>query len=251
VRAGFVTRGGTYAVIGGLAVALAVGAGSDGTSPNQQGALALLAEAPAGRVVLVIAAVGLLAYALWKLGLGVMARGPEGRGGRSLKARVGNLGAGVIYLAFFAIAVQVLVGAAGRQAGERGETAGVLGWPGGQFFVGLGGAILIVVSLFQCYEALRGQFLDDNKSQQMGTWERRIFVAIGAAGLIARAIVFALVGYFLCRTAINFKASGVGLDGTLREVHGQPGGNLMLAFVAFGLEAFALFSFFEARYQRL
>jgi hypothetical protein len=253
VRAGFVTRGITYAVIGGLAVALAAGVGSDGTSPNQQGALALIAEAPLGRVVLFVAAIGLIAYALWKLGLGIMARGPEGRGGRSLKARAGNLGAGIVYIAFFAVAIQVLVGSAGRQAGgpERGEAAGVLGWPGGQFLVGIAGGVLIAVSLFQCYEAIRGQFVDDNKSQEMSAWERRLFVAIGAVGLLARAVVFALVGYFLCKTAIDFKASGVGLDGTLAEVHSQPGGNWLLGFVAFGLEFFALFSFFEARYQRL
>jgi hypothetical protein len=108
-----------------------------------------------------------------------------------------------------------------------------------------------VVSLFQCYEAVRGQFVDDNKSQEMSTWERRVFVAIGAVGLLARAIVFALVGYFLCKTAIDFKATGVGLDGTLAQVHRQPFGNWMLGFVAFGLALFAVFSFFEARYQRL
>ena len=61
VRGGFITRGITYAVIGGLAVALALGAGSAGTSPNQQGALALIAQAPFGRVVIAVAAVGLLA----------------------------------------------------------------------------------------------------------------------------------------------------------------------------------------------
>ncbi len=251
VRAGFATRGLTYGVIGGLAVALALGAGSDGASPNQQGALALIAQAPMGRVVILVAAVGLLAYALWKLGLGIVGRGPEGRGGKSFKDRVANLSAGVAYIAFFGIAVQVLVGAAGRQSGERRETSGVLGLPGGQFIVGIGGAILIAVSLYQCYAAVRGQFLDDNKCHEMSDWERRIFIGVGGVGLVARAAVFAVVGYFLCRTAINFHASGIGLDGTLGEVHRQPGGSLILALVAFGLETFALFSFFEARYQRL
>jgi hypothetical protein len=251
VRAGFATRGITYAVIGGLAVALALGVGSTGTSPNQQGALALIAQAPLGRVVLIVAAAGLLAYALWKLGLGIVGQGPEGRRGKKLIDRVGNLGAGVVYVAFFAVAVQVLVGSAGPRAGEGRETAGVLGLPGGQFIVGIAGLILIGVSLFQCYQALCGQFIDDNKYEHMGTWEYRIFVGLGGIGLVARAGVFALVGYFLCKTAIDFKTTGVGLDGTLAQVHGQPFGNLILGFVAFGLEVFAVFSFFEARYQRL
>ena len=179
VRAGFITRGVTYGVIGGLAAALALGAGSDGASPNQQGALALIADAPLGRVVIAVAAVGLLAYALWKLGLSVMGRGPEGGGGTSLKDRIANLSAGVVYLVFFAVALQVLIGAAGRQAGERAEAHGVLSWPGGQFIVGAAGAILVAVSLFQCYEAVRGQFIDDNKPHEMGRVEERVFAGIG------------------------------------------------------------------------
>jgi hypothetical protein len=251
VRAGFVTRGITYGVIGGLAAAVAVGAGSDGTTPNQQGALALIAEAPLGRVVIAAAAVGLLAYALWKLGQSVVGRGPEGGGGRGLIDRAGNLAAGAVYLVFFAVAVQVLVGAAGRQAGERGETAGVLGWPGGQLIVAGAGAVLVGVSLYQCYHAVRGQFKDDNKSYEMGSGERRIFFVVGCLGLVARALVFGLAGYFLCRTAFDFRTTRVGLDGTLAQVHGQPLGNLLLVLVAAGLEIFAVFSFFEARYQRL
>jgi hypothetical protein len=193
----------------------------------------------------------LLAYALWKLGLGVIGRGAEGGGARSLKDRAGNLGAAVCYVAFFAVAIQVLVGSAGRQSGEQAKTAGVLGWPGGQVIVFIAGAILIGVSLYQCYEALRGQFIEDNKPDEMSDWQQRIFVALGAVGLLSRAIVFGLVGYFLCRTAIEFKTSGVGLDGTLAMVHGQPYGNWLLAFIAAGLEIFAAFSFFEARYQQL
>ena len=41
------------------------------------------------------------------------------------------------------------------------------------------------------------------------------------------------------------------VDGALSEVHRQPLGNWLLAVVAAGLLAFAVFSCFEARYQRL
>src|SRR5690349_2194835 len=48
VRAGFVARSVTYGVVGAIALALAVGAGSAPAAPNQQGALALIAHAPLG-----------------------------------------------------------------------------------------------------------------------------------------------------------------------------------------------------------
>ncbi|MFZ0975474.1 MAG: DUF1206 domain-containing protein, partial [Solirubrobacteraceae bacterium] len=42
-RTGFVARAVTYGVIGGIALALALGAGAAPAAPNQQGALALIA----------------------------------------------------------------------------------------------------------------------------------------------------------------------------------------------------------------
>src|SRR5947209_20538188 len=86
VRVGFLARGLTYGVIGGLALALALGAGTDGTAPNQQGALGLVAGAPLGIVALAVAAIGLLAYAAWKLLQGVRGHGPEGGGGHGAVA---------------------------------------------------------------------------------------------------------------------------------------------------------------------
>jgi hypothetical protein len=55
-------------VLGAIALVLAVGAGAAPAAPYQQGALALIARAPLGRVAVAVAAVGLLAYAPWKLG---------------------------------------------------------------------------------------------------------------------------------------------------------------------------------------
>jgi hypothetical protein len=52
---------------------------------------------------------------------------------------------------------------------------------------------------------------------------RRLFLVLGRTGLTARALVFALVGCFLVRTAIDFKtSSGLGIDGTLAAVHKPP-----------------------------
>jgi Domain of Unknown Function (DUF1206) len=75
---------------------------------------------------------------------------------------------------------------------------------------------------------------------------------IGQVGLVARAAVFALVGYFLIRTAIGFYArEAVGLDGALERLHQQDFAPLLVGVAATGLLTFAAFSFAEARYRRL
>jgi hypothetical protein len=64
--------------------------------------------------------------------------------------------------------------------------------------------------------------------------------------------VFALSGYFVIRTAIDFHVSrGIGLDGALAEVHHQPFGNVLLVLTGAGLLVFAAFSAWEARRRRL
>lgn len=253
VRAGFVARALTYGVIGGVAAALAVGAGASSGSANQQGALTLIAHAPLGRVVVGVAAIGLLMYAVWKLSLAIIGRGPEGAGGMELTDRISNLAGAVVYFAFFAVAVRVLLGTAGNQASkERHTAAGVLGWPGGPVLVAIAGAALIAISAYQIYSALREDFAKESKTGEMGARERRVFLIAGRIGLSARALVFVLVGYFLIRTAIDYKpSSGLGLDGALAQVHAQPFGPFLLALVAAGLMVFAAFSLLEARYRRL
>ena len=253
VRAGFVARSITYGVVGAIALALAVGAGAAPAAPNQQGALALIARAPLGRVAVAVAAVGLLAYALWKLGQAVFGRGPEGGGGSELKDRVANGGGGVVYLAFFAVAVRILLGSSSSGSGDPSNAAaGVLGWPGGAVIVGVAGAVLMGISLFQIYDACRGSFAEDSKLGEMSAFERQAFMTLGRVGLVARALVFGLVGYFLLESALDYNPrEATGLDGALARVHHQPFGPWLLGLVAAGLLVFAAYSMFEARYRRL
>lgn len=253
VRTGFVARGLTYALIGGVAIAIALGVGSHGQAPDQQGALSLVASAPLGKVALVVIAIGLGAYALWKLVLMFIGVGPEGGGGRELSDRVSNGAAAVAYASLCALAVKVLVGSAGNQTREQRRTAsGVLGWPGGRELVGAAGIVLIAVCLQQAYEAYRGDFAQENKTGEMSARERRTFMVMGRSGLIARSFVFALSGYFLLRTAIDFHVSaGIGVDGALYEVHKQAYGSILLVLVGLGLLVFAAFSILEARRRRL
>jgi hypothetical protein len=253
VRAGFVARAVTYAVIGGITMALAVGAGAGPDAPNQQGALVFIARAPLGRVAVAVAAVGLLAYALWKFGQAVFGRGPEGGGGPYLKDRVANAGGGVVYLVFFVVALRILFGSSSSDSSGPSHTAaGVLAWPGGPVIVGVAGCVLIVISLIQIHDALRGRFADDSKLREMGPLECWAFMVLGHIGLVARALVFALVGYFVVKTAIDYNPrDAVGLDGALSRVHHQPFGPWLLGLAAAGLLIFAAYSLLEARYRRL
>jgi hypothetical protein len=253
IRAGFVARGITYGVIGILALLLAVGYKPKGQTPNQQGALVLLARTPLGHGSLVIVAVGLLAYALWKFQHGFFARGPEVNSGGGFIDRVANLGGGAVYISFLVIDIQALLGQVGHSSSQPKEAAaGILGWPGGPVYVGIAGAVLIGISIYQAYDAIRGKFAEDCRTRDMGSRGWHTFMVLGHIGLVARAAVFAAVGYFVCRTAIEFNPSAaVGLDGALYRLRQGQLGPVVLGFVAAGLLVFAVFSFAEAHFREL
>ena len=61
-RLGYATKGVIYLIIGALAAELAIGHG--GSATDQHGALHTIYDQPFGRVLLVIVAIGLLAFAV-------------------------------------------------------------------------------------------------------------------------------------------------------------------------------------------
>src|SRR5262245_49410156 len=94
-RTGFVARGILYAVIGLLAVQVALHAGNQQTS--QAGAMETIREQPFGHALLVVVAIGLGAYAAWKFLIAGAGSGPEGGGDDSTPGRLAAAAGGVAY----------------------------------------------------------------------------------------------------------------------------------------------------------
>lgn len=247
-RAGFAARGIVYLIIGVLAIKLAVG--SSGTSANQQGALRAIAAQPLGEVLLILVAVGLGGYALWRLVRGMLGHGPEGSD--SGIDRVAALASGVVYAGLCAIAIEILFGSDSGSGNARKTTAGVFGWPAGAWLVAIAGVVLIGVGLFMGYRGLSKDFLEDSKTEQMSPRTRRWIEWIGSVGHLARMVVFCLVGAFLVNAAVDYNPDqAVGLDGALAKIDHTAFGPFLLSLVAAGLIAFGVYSLSDARYRRI
>jgi Domain of Unknown Function (DUF1206) len=248
-RAGFVARGVIYGVIGILAVKLAIGAG--GKTTSQSGALKTIAEQPFGKVLLILVAIGLAGYSLWRLTRALLGHGPEDTD--SGFDRLAALGSGVAYALICAIAVEILLGSGGGSSSSpKHPTAGVLGWPAGTWIVGIAGVVLCGVAAYQGYRGISNKFLDDSKTEQMSEVVRKWITWIGTFGHVARMVVFGLVGIFLIRAAVDYNPNkAVGVDGALAKLANQSYGSYLLGIVAVGLVAFAVYSLSDARYRRI
>jgi hypothetical protein len=247
-RAGLVARGVIYAIVGVLAIKLALGDG--GKTTSQQGALETIAKQPFGKVLLVLMAIGLAGYATWRLVRAALGHGPEASD--DAKERLDGLTSGIGYALLCITAVSLLIGSGGGSGSPDKATGGVLGWPAGQILVGIAGVILIGVGLEQGYKGISKKFLEHSKTEQMSEGVKRGFTALGTFGHLARLVVFGLIGYFLLRAAIDYDADkAIGLDGALTKLAHASYGPLLLGIVAAGLIGFAAYSIADARYRKV
>ena len=247
-RAGFAARGIVYVIIGVLAIELALGVG--GTNASQQGALRAIAAQPSGKVLLILVAIGLAGYSLWRLVRAALGHGREDSDGGF--DRLAALGSGLVYAGLAAIAVEILLGAGGGSGNAQKTAAGVLGWPGGPWLVAIAGVVLVAIGAYQGYQGLSRDFLEDSKTERMSPRVRAWVEWIGVFGHLARAVVYGLVGVFLILAAVNYDPKqAVGVDGALAKLAHASYGPFLLGLVAAGLIAFGAYSLSDARYRRI
>jgi len=249
-RAGLVARGAVYIIIGVLAVKLAIGEGGETTS--QQQALQEIAQQSFGKTLLVLTAIGLAGYAIWRLVRAWIGHGPEQSD--STFDRIGGLVSGIGYLLLCIAAVEIIIGSGGGGGSEQASktTGGVLGWTGGVYIVGIAGAATIFEGLDQGYKAITRKFLEKSKTGEMSPAMKTTFTRIGVFGHLARMVVFVLIGYFLLKAAIDFNPdAAISLDGALSKLAQADYGPYLLGVVAFGLIGFGLYSLLDARYRKV
>ena len=247
-RAGFVARGLIYGIIGVLAFLVAVS--DKGKLTDQEGAIRELADKPLGTFLLVVVAIGLGGYSIWRLFRAALGHGPEASD--STIERLGGVGSGLVYGALCIATVKILTDSSSDSSNPDETTAGVFDWPAGRWLIGIAGLVLIGVGVYQLVKGLRQTFLEELKTEQMRPEVKTWITRIGTVGHVARAVVFALIGWFLLKAAYEFDANeAVGLDGALTKILKADYGPWLLGVVSAGLIAFGVYSVSEARYRKI
>lgn len=256
-RFGYAARGFVYVLIGVLAVRLALGDGGQATGPR--GALRSLTEEPFGMITLSLLALGLAAYALWRVVQGIRDTEGKGRKPKGLVVRAGMLGSGAIHAAWAALAAGLVIGASAASGGGGGEDQQAQGWtatamaqPLGRWLVAAVGGGIAAFGLHQIVMGVRDHFMKRIATERMRERARGTVKTLGRVGLTARGLVFILSGAFLLAAAWRFDASQAkGLGGTMASLLDQPFGPWLLGAAALGVLAFGAYNMLLARYRRI
>jgi hypothetical protein len=263
-RAGWIAKGIVYALVGILAVPIALsgldrdqGAGA-GREASQRGAVAELADSGAGVLALWAVAVGLALYVLWRLFSIIL---PAGNDAKSWATRAGYGVSVVVYsfLAWSAISMARNGGKASSTSGSNSEdakverfTRDVMEMTGGRWLVGLAGVVVIAVGAYFINRGATASFRKELEPGGVGPISGRSLVRLGQVGWIGRGVMMLLVGWFVARAAIEFDPDEAhGIDGALRDATSSTLGAVLALVVALGLLVYGVFCVLSSPKARL
>ena len=191
-RAGLVAKGVVYIVVGILAVKVALGGRTE--SPDRQGALDAIAQQPFGRGLLVVLALGLAGYAIWRLAQGFLDRDNEGEDAKGLAKRGGAIARAAWYGLLAVLTFDRVLGrSSGGGSNEQKTTAGVFDLPLGRYLVYAAGLAFIGAAAFNGYRAVTCKFNKKLKTGEMNDAEETAATGVGILGPLARMVVFGLI----------------------------------------------------------
>lgn len=251
-RLGYVVRGVLYAVMGFLALRIAL-AQPGGKATDLSGSLVWLIGNPFGKVVLIVTIVGLVAYSIWGFVRAIYDPLHRGHDTKGIAARVGFVTSALSYLAIVFFALQILAGQGGASGDSTQKTVSTLMTnPAGAVITVVLGVISIGIAGGQFLEAYRATFKNDLKAGEMSQSERNIAIVLGRFGMAARGVTFLVIGWFLIQAGIHHNASDAhGFGGAFLFLLAQPYGRWLVGIIALGFVALGIHSFACARWVRL
>ena len=238
VRLGYAARGLVYILLGYLALSTAGEAKGGG-----EAVFDLLQDVPFGTPLLWLMAIGLLAYAAYKLLGGIADIENRGTDTKGIMKRVGDVASAVAH-GFLAYAAYQFATGADKAANDgSGERAGtVLQWEFGGLVIGLIGLGFLIAAAMQAKNAATGHFMHRVSPRAPTGIE-----TVGRLGHAARAVVFAIIGWSLLQSAWFSSQSQVkGLGEAILSLRDM---GTLYTLVAIGLLLYGLFSLVVARYR--
>lgn len=238
VRLGYAARGLVYILLGYIALQTAGEAKGGAKS-----AFDWLQEVPLGAPLLYVVAIGLLAYAAFKLLSGLADIQHRGSDGMAVLKRIGDFASGVAHLFLAYAAYQFATGEqVAADDGSSQEMAGtLLDWQVGAFVLGIIALGFLVGAFMQGKKAVTAGFM-----RQVSSRAPTAIEAIGRAGHAARAVVFAVIGWSLVQSAWLSQSSEVkGLGEAILSLRDA---GALYTLVAIGLLLFGVFSLVVSRY---
>lgn len=262
--AGFFTKGLVYVLVGGLSLMAALGLG--GEISSKDGVIKFLLQLPLGKLLVGIVALGLFAYALWRI-YQVIRKSEKIQGDPEDKIKAGfkkfrYFYSGVLYGIFAYSFAKPLIGSFGNNSGggsgsdgngqEKAALGELLSHDWGNLIIWI---VIIAVTgqaLRQFQLAYKASFMKKIDNYPNIKHEYDFIRKSGRIGYSARGVVFGILAFFLLKVVLQHNADAYkGTEGALQYLLSFSYGSLLLGVVALGLVGYGIFNMMVARHANL
>lgn len=249
-RVGLVGYGLVHVLVAWLTLQVAFGV--PGAPADPDGAIGTVARTTGGFATLLLAAVGLTAFAVWQLSAAVLGFRWV-HGGERFRKRLGAVAKAIATGGLALVVVDYLLGVRrpGGDTAVRTLAATALGLPHGRLLLGAAALGVLALAVAMTYTGVRRTFLGDLDLRGVGPVARAAVVWLGVAGHLSRAVALGMIGVLAGSAALSADpARAGGLDAALRALGSSAAGAGLLIAVAAGIAAFGLFCLADAATRR-
>lgn len=252
-RWGCVAIGTVYLLVGVLALVALSGRFTGHADEDRM--IRVILNWPAGSLIIWTIVAGLVGYAIWRV-LEVFADPYEF--GSDLRGLVTRTGIGFTGLAYGLVAysaARIALGPAGDSESSEEQqqllVAQILEWPGGAWWVGGAGAILVLFAVLQFVLIARHSYTIEINMDDRSPAMRRVIHVLAWAGYSARGIILAVLGYFLIKGGVASDPEEVGdTDTAFDFIGGGVIGDTAFFFVALATAGYGVFMYMCAAFYR-
>lgn len=246
-QAGYVSKGIVYVLLGLLGFMAAFELTKDNEA-TQSGTLRFVKDLPAGTILLLLLALGLLCYSVWR---GIQAFYNPKQEEKKWTKRARYFLSGLAYLALAYTALKAAFENSSGKGDQNQKLAGeLMDQPLGQVLVGLAALIFAGVGIYQIYYGLSEKYRKHVQELSLHSQHAATLLKSGKVGYISRGIVWLVIAFLFFRAAIHSAANEAGSTGkAFQFIETSPFGSYLLAALGLGLIAYGIFNFVRARYE--
>lgn len=247
-RSGFAVMALLHIIIGGIAIAIALGQPGEAEAT---GAIEQLAANPWGPAVMWVCLISCMGLALWQASEATLRARHLPR-----KEQVSKLiSSGFLAVAYGSVGFSFANFALGRRGDSSESTrdfsSKLMANPAGPWLLALLGLVIVGIGVYFVVKGVRRGFKEELFHFD-GTRRGKVIDTLGITGHVAKGAALGLTGLLFVIAAVKHNpAESTGLDGSLKALREHPFGPYLLVAIGAGFIAYGVFALVRSRFGRM
>lgn len=248
-KMGYTARGVIYLTIGLLAFSAAIG--WQGEKTGTRGAILNLKSQPFGEFLLMLLALGLFGYIIWRFIQGITDTDNHGHSVKGLAIRGGLIVSAISHTVLVYWVIKLLLHDRDDGSGQSASATASEHLNSDMVtvlfaFVGIAVVVVGIAHLIKGFRSGFKKYIDFPAGKQH--W----LVPICKFGLISRGVVWCIIGWIVLRsTYVAGSSEEQGVEDAFEWLSNTPYGSWLIIIISIGLFAFGVYSFIESLYRRI